>query len=86
VSQDEDGIPRPIWLDHDITPQGRGWCVILHGIHRTQGTPINIPVYVEQSGRAWRNDKIGAKKYNGGADGLYAPPGFASQCRLPKKK
>jgi hypothetical protein len=60
--------------------------VILHGIHRIEGTPINIPVYIEQSGRAWRNDKIGAKKYNGGADTLYAQPGFACKCRLLKKK
>lgn len=69
-----------IWTDADIRPMARGWCVMLNGVHRTRGTLVRIPVFVEQDGRAWRNDGVGQAKYNGGADGHYTPPRVAAGC------
>jgi hypothetical protein len=61
----------------------KGWCVILHGVTRPEGKDRDVPVFVEQDGRAWRTDAEGEAKYDGGADGAYMPPGFASDCRMP---
>ena len=79
-ARSDDDTLMLVWTDADIRPMGRGWCVTLNGVHRTRGTLVRIPVFVEQDGRAWRNDGVGKAKYDGGADGLYMPPRVAAGC------
>ena len=78
--KDSPGDGMILWNASDIEPLGHGWCVSLHGIGYPSARLISIPVFVQQDGRAWRNDAVGARKYNGGADGLYAPPPIAAAC------
>ncbi|HEY4123802.1 MAG TPA: hypothetical protein VGM36_04255, partial [Rhizomicrobium sp.] len=86
VIGDGDSVAAIDWADSSISSLHKGWCVQLHGFELGSGKPHNIPVFVEQDGRAWRTDAVGKRKYNGGGDGLYMPPLVASECRLTRDK
>lgn len=75
------------WFDADIRPLAKGWCVVVHGLTFPDGKRFDVPVFVQQDGRAWRADAVGRATYDGGADGRVVAPGTTWSCvPVPKAR